>query len=198
LKIAVIDDEKPQADILYSICNAYFGGHKQNVQIDCFPDGIAFFNSFKKNTYKIAFVDIFMKKMNGIAVAEKLREKDRDILIVFVTTSPDFMMQAFSVHAFHYITKPYKAEQIYKVLDDASSYVSDNSKYIEVMCDRRNTLISLKEIVSVESDQHRCCFGTQISHTNDHCRVSQACRQRHPFHTRKQGNRAECRLHKGH
>lgn len=57
-----------------------------------------------------------MEKMNGIAVAEKLREKDRDILIVFVTTSPDFMMQAFSVHAFHYITKPYKAEQIYKVL----------------------------------------------------------------------------------
>lgn len=154
MKIAVIDDEKPQADILYSICNAYFGGHKQNVQIDCFPDGIAFFNSFKENTYKIAFVDIFMEKMNGIAVAEKLREKDRNILIVFVTTSPDFMMQAFSVHAFHYITKPYKAEQIYKVLDDASSYVSDNSKYIEVMCDRRNTLISLKEIVSVESDAY--------------------------------------------
>lgn len=159
MKIAVIDDEKPQADILYSICNAYFGGHKQNVQIDCFPDGIAFFNSFKENTYKIAFVDIFMEKMNGIAVAEKLREKDRDILIVFVTTSPDFMMQAFSVHAFHYITKPYKAEQIYKVLDDASSYVSDNSKYIEVMCDRRNTLISLKEIVSVESDAHYINIG---------------------------------------
>ena len=50
MKIAVIDDEKPQADILYSICNAYFGGHKQNVQIDCFPDGIAFFNSFMKKT----------------------------------------------------------------------------------------------------------------------------------------------------
>lgn len=159
MKISVIDDEKPQADILYSICNAYFSGHKQNVQIDCFPDGIAFFNSFKENTYKIAFVDIFMEKMNGIAVAEKLREKDRNILIVFVTTSPDFMMQAFSVHAFHYITKPYKAEQIYKVLDDASSYVSDNSKYIEVMCDRRNTLISLKEIVSVESDAHYINIG---------------------------------------
>ncbi len=52
MKIAVIDDEKPQADILYSICNAYFGGHKQNVQIDCFPDGIAFFNSFKETPTK--------------------------------------------------------------------------------------------------------------------------------------------------
>ena len=47
----------------------------------------------------------------------------------------------------------------YKVLDDASSYVSDNSKYIEVMCDRRNTLISLKEIVSVESDAHYINIG---------------------------------------
>lgn len=159
MKIAVIDDEKPQADILYSICNAYFGEHKQNVQIDCFSDGTVFFDSFKENVYKIAFVDIFMEKMNGIAVAEKLREKDRDIIIVFVTTSPDFMMQAFSVHAFHYITKPYKAEQIYKVLSDASSFISDNSRYIEVVCDRQNTLISLKEIVSVESDAHYIKIG---------------------------------------
>ena len=68
MKIAVIDDEKPQADILYSICNAYFGGHKQNVQIDCFPDGIAFFNSFKENTYKIAFVDIFMEKVKKTVI----------------------------------------------------------------------------------------------------------------------------------
>lgn len=162
MKIAVIDDEKPQADILYSICNAYFGGHKQNVQIDCFPDGIAFFNSFKENTYKIAFVDIFMEKMNGIAVAEKLREKDRNILIVFVTTSPDFMMQAFSVHAFHYITKPYKAEQIYKVLDDASSYVSDNSKYIEgsvcVTGDGERFPIKIREKTRIEQSIREYMF----------------------------------------
>ena len=84
MKIAVIDDEKPQADILYSICNAYFGGHKQNVQIDCFPDGIAFFNSFKENTYKIAFVDIFMeKKKQGMLYVFKqvlvLREMEANI-----------------------------------------------------------------------------------------------------------------------
>ena len=159
LKIAIIDDEKSQADILYSICSAYFNEHRQSVQIDCFSDGIAFLNSFEKNIYKIAFVDIFMEKMNGIVVAEKLREKDQNVIIVFVTTSPDFMMQAFSVHAFHYITKPYKAEQIYKVLDDASSYVSDSEKYIAVICDRQNTLISLKEIVSVESDAHYINIG---------------------------------------
>lgn len=159
MKIAIIDDEKSQADILYSICREYFDGHRQSVQIDCFSDGTVFLSSFEKNVYKIAFVDIFMEKMNGIAVAEKLREKDQNVIIIFVTTSPDFMMQAFSVHAFHYITKPYKAEQIYKVLDDASSFVSDNEKYIEIICDRQNTLISLKEIVSVESDAHYINIG---------------------------------------
>lgn len=69
------------------------------------------------------------------------------------------MMQAFSVHAFHYITKPFKAEQIYKVLNDASSFISDNSKYIEVVCDRQNTLISLNEILHVESDAHYIKIG---------------------------------------
>lgn len=159
MKIAIIDDEKSQADILYSICRAYFSEHKQSVQIDCFSDGTDFLSSFEKNVYKIAFVDIFMEKMNGITVAEKLRETDQNVIIIFVTTSPDFMMQAFSVHAFHYITKPYKAEQIYKALDDASSFVSDSKKYIEIMCDRQNTLISLKEIVSVESDAHYINIG---------------------------------------
>jgi len=33
------------------------------------------------------------------------------------------MMQAFSVHAFHYIIKPYMPEQIYKVLDEAAFYI---------------------------------------------------------------------------
>lgn len=159
MKIAIIDDEKMQSDILHPICKAYFNEHKQSVQIDCFSDGIDFLNSFEKNVYKIAFIDIFMEKMNGIAVAEKIRKTDSNIIIIFVTTSPDFMMQAFSVHAFHYITKPYKAEQIYKVLDDASSFVSESGKYIEIICDRQNTLISLKEIVSVESDAHYINIG---------------------------------------
>ena len=49
---------------------------RQNVQIDCFPDGIVFFQFIQRKTpNKIAFVDIFMEKMNGIAVAEKLRRK---------------------------------------------------------------------------------------------------------------------------
>ncbi len=88
MKIAVIDDEKPQADILYSICKAYFGGHKQNVQIDCFPDGIAFFNSFKENTYKIAFVDIFMEKMNGMPWLKSFVKKTVIFLLYLSQQAP--------------------------------------------------------------------------------------------------------------
>lgn len=64
------------------------------------------------------------------------------------------MMQAFSVHAFHYIIKPYMPEQIYKVLDEAAFYIKDKAKFIRIVCDRKSVMISVKEIMSIESDAH--------------------------------------------
>ena len=81
-----------------------------------------------------------MSPINGIEIAEELRKISKDILIVFVTTSSDFMMQAFSVHAFHYIIKPYMPEQIYKVLDEAAFYIKDKAKFIRIVCDRKSVV----------------------------------------------------------
>lgn len=154
MKIAVIDDEKTQADILIPICKAYFKDEKADCTIEYFSDGHSFVDKIKSVSYDIAFIDIFMTPVNGIELSKMLRKADRNIIIVFVTTSPDFMMQAFSVHAFHYITKPYSAEQINKVLDDAELLMNKNTKYVEIMCDRKINVISLNEIISVESDAH--------------------------------------------
>ena len=59
-----------------------------------------FLNKCSENLYDAAFIDIYMSPINGIELAEELRKINKDILIVFVTTSSDFMMQAFSVMRF--------------------------------------------------------------------------------------------------
>ena len=117
----------------------------------------------KKDDISLILLDITMPVMDGYTFLSIVK-KDVDLstIPVIVTTQSDSdadEVAALTHGAEDFVTKPYKAEQIYKVLDDASSYVSDNSKYIEVMCDRRNTLISLKEIVSVESDAHYINIG---------------------------------------
>lgn len=49
---------------------------------------------------------------NGIETARQLREKDPRLLIVFVTSSPEYVWDAFPVHPFDYLLKPYKEEKI--------------------------------------------------------------------------------------
>ena len=45
-------------------------------------------------------------------------------------------------------------EQIYKVLDEAAFYIKDKANFIRIVCDRKSVMISVKEIMSIESDAH--------------------------------------------
>ena len=44
--------------------------------------------------------------MMGMDVARAIRESDANTAIVFVTMSPDFAVDDFSIHALHYLLKP--------------------------------------------------------------------------------------------
>ena len=56
---------------------------------------------------RIAFLDICMDKMNGIQLARELRSNDPELLIIFLTTSREYAFDAFPLHAFDYLLKPF-------------------------------------------------------------------------------------------
>ena len=62
--------------------------------------------------YQVVFLDICMEGTNGIETAQRLRAADPDLLIVFVTSSPEYVWDAFPVHPFDYLLKPYKEESL--------------------------------------------------------------------------------------
>jgi DNA-binding LytR/AlgR family response regulator len=62
------------------------------------------------------FLDIIMPKMNGIKLAEKLRENNFANDIVFLTTSNDFASQSYQVQAFDYLLKPLTGEKVSNVM----------------------------------------------------------------------------------
>ena len=159
MKIAIIDDEKYQFDILKDTCTEYGNNNNIKIDTDYYEDGNVFLNHLNNN-YSICFIDIYMSAINGIDLAKKLREINKDIVIVFVTTSSDFMAEAFSVHAFHYITKPYEKEKIFQVLTDSIAILPDVSHYIQIVCDKKNIKLKIKDLVSCESDAHYLLLTT--------------------------------------
>ncbi len=64
-------------------------------------------------------LDIQMPGMDGIRVAEQLR--DPRPIIVFVTAFDQHAVRAFDVHAMDYVLKPFEPERLFAAVDRASA-----------------------------------------------------------------------------
>lgn len=66
-----------------------------------------------------AFLDIEMPEMNGLILAEKMREISPDLVIIFISGYEQYTLEALKVKADYYLTKPYESADILEVLERA-------------------------------------------------------------------------------
>jgi len=65
----------------------------------------------KDERFDIFLLDIQMGGLNGIEIAKKIREKDNEAIIVFMTGYRKYTLEAFEINAFHYLIKPIMPEK---------------------------------------------------------------------------------------
>lgn len=70
-----------------------------------------------ENPVDIAFLDIHMRGMGGLALAEKLTELQPECKIVFCTGYSEYAVDAFQLHAAGYLMKPITAEAVQREID---------------------------------------------------------------------------------
>ena len=101
--------------------------------------------------FDIIFLDIMMRGLDGMRTARLLRKSSFDRMIVFVSSSRKFVMEAFEVEAFHYLTKPVDRLKLENTLKRACSK-SERSleEFIIISKDRQNKKIWLKDIFYFE------------------------------------------------
>lgn len=86
----------------------------------------------ENNPVDVAFVDIEMPIINGIELAKRLKQIDRNIRIIFVTAFEQYALQAFQVEAIGYLLKPYTREEVQNELEKATFVHSRPKKKIVV------------------------------------------------------------------
>lgn len=69
------------------------------------------------NTPDVAFLDINMRGINGIGLAEKITALHPECRIVFCTGYEEYAVSAFKIHASGYLLKPISAEAVQKEID---------------------------------------------------------------------------------
>ncbi len=109
--------------------------------------------------FDMVFLDYQMPGMDGMEVARELRRRNLTCSIVFVTSYPEFVFEAFEVQPYRFLCKPVAAEQIKTLM---TGFIREQKRLapITVMVDGEQVVIQSKDILYVEGDGKYCIIRT--------------------------------------
>lgn len=123
ISIAICDDDDKVINQMKKYVEEYQG---DKCTINTYSCGEELLSGKKK--FHAIFLDIDMTGIDGIETAKRIRNYDKDVKIIYITNFTDYENLAFQVHAFGYLNKPVKKQQIYTQLNEVVEYLKDKEQ----------------------------------------------------------------------
>ncbi len=91
----------------------------EDYEVHHFENGEIAWHKFQKDTFDICVLDVMLPKLDGFDLAERIRNKNADIPIIFLTAKSlqEDKIIGLKIGADDYITKPYNMEEFVLRLD---------------------------------------------------------------------------------
>lgn len=105
MKVAIIEDNQEVLDYYLKYINRYQKEEKVKIELFTYENGADLLKDYNKD-FHVIFLDIGLPIMNGLEVANKIREVDESVLIVFVTNLPQYAIEGYKVNALDFLLKP--------------------------------------------------------------------------------------------
>lgn len=159
IKIAICDDEihttSQLETILYDFAEELF----ISIDIDVFYDGkkLIHYIEVQQPNYDLIFLDIEMPFINGIEVAQRIREINRIVMIVFISNYKNYALEAYKVHPFQFIVKPFVSQTIKRYFKQAYDVIVSEMFYYEFSSHKNCYRIIVSDIMYFQS-QRRVIF----------------------------------------
>lgn len=153
LRIAVCDDQPQDLALIHQYLFKYQSIHTEyDFHIEPFHSAEELLSAHSQNKeYDIYFLDILMPEKDGISLARQLREKFVSGLIIFLTASPEYSLEAFGVKAMQYLLKPVKEKDFFSVMDDAAEITAKMAaRYLLVSLPEGKRQVRFSSITYVE------------------------------------------------
>ena len=150
MKIAVCDDSSAVRKRISEYITQYADQFMLDFQIETFQTGADLLDAFQKSEFKIIFLDIIMDGISGVETAYRIRKKDSECMVVFITTSPDFMAEGFDLGAVHYLLKPLTYKMVEEALNRCKRLFIESEKYLSIVTNRHTVRVRFKDILYIE------------------------------------------------
>lgn len=154
-KIGVVEDEKEYQESLINSLHRIEKEQGEQFMVRLFNDGMDILDEYSVD-YDLLLLDIKMKYIDGMETARRIREIDKDVTIIFITSLAQYAIEGYKVQAFDFILKPVKYEQFQVTINHALNSIKKwkKEKMLRVIDGNNIRKVSTNDIYYMEVINH--------------------------------------------
>lgn len=160
IRLALVEDDEIYRSQLKEYITRYAQTSGERFTVLEFADGDEIALNYKSE-YDIILMDIEMKFMDGMMAAEEIRKLDTEVIIIFITNSPQYAIKGYAVDALDYVIKPVSYFAFSQRLSRAIERLQHRKRhFLQVNTKDGTHKLDVKQLYYVESQGHTLCFHT--------------------------------------
>ncbi|MBP1755544.1 MAG: two component transcriptional regulator, LytTR family [Firmicutes bacterium] len=150
MHIAVCDDSLVELSRISSLLEDYRREREGSVTYESFHSALELLEAMKARRFDILILDILMPGLSGMEAAREIRLSDRELPIIFLTSSREFAVESYRVGAEDYIIKPARKDEVFPTLDKQLTRFTQEESYLTLKTGSGIVKLLFSQIVYVE------------------------------------------------
>ena len=166
IKIAFCDDDMEVLHQMNELLDRYRVERNEDITYAAFQSPFELLTEIEKGIRPdILFLDVVMPGQNGMDVAKEIRQYDTNMKIIFLTSSPEFAVESYSVGAYFYQLKPIWEGSFFRLMDLAGQLM----QYSNFFRPHRSFLVNMEYIQNISSRSIKMVNDAEIPIPHGKC-----------------------------
>lgn len=153
------DEEQVRLNVKEILYRMYTG---DEIEITEFASGQQLLLSCEQRnqTYDVAILDIEMPELDGIQVAKELRQMERDMQFIMLTSHAEYAVQGYELSIFRYLLKPLEEEKLFEAIQQIMQ--RKETEHVLYISSLQNiTVVKLSHILYIEANNQDIIIVTK-------------------------------------
>ena len=132
MRVAICDDDAAFLDDATLAVRSWGERRGVSVEVSRCASGYELLSLCRETRQDLVLLDILMPGISGMDVARELRARDEAVRIAFLTSSPEYAVDSYEVHAAEYLLKPVSRERLERLLAECARERTEDAPSVVV------------------------------------------------------------------
>ncbi len=154
LAAAILNALPDEQKILEGALRRYLSEHTLRMEVHTFDHAEAFWEARQQRYFELLLLVVRQGEEEGINLARRLRERDQETLLIFVSPDAGWAVESYRVRAHDYLLWPFSYPQFEGMMNLCAQTLRRRRPFIEIKEGRLTTRVLLEDIYFTDYHNH--------------------------------------------